>query len=47
MKGRPSGMEKTDIGHPPCPVTDLRGGHVERVDVGTLLAVHLDGDEIG
>ena len=44
-KGRPSGVQKTDMGQPPEPVSGLGGRHVDGVDVGTLLAVDLDRDE--
>ena len=41
-KGSPSGVRKTVIGQPPCPVSADDRVHVERVDVRPLLAVDLD-----
>ena len=36
---------KTVIGHPPLPGHGLGRLHVDRIDVGSLLAVDLDADE--
>ena len=43
---RPSGVRNTVIGQPPWPVIALHGLHVDRVEVGPLLAVDLDVDEV-
>ena len=44
-RARPSGVRKTVSGQPPWPVERDDGVHVDRVDVGPLLAVDLDVDE--
>ena len=45
-EGRRSGVRKTVIGQPPWPVMHLHGRHVNLIEVGPFLAVHLDADEV-
>ena len=42
----PSGVRKSESGQPPLPGHHLDGLHVDVVDVGPLLAVDLDRDEV-
>ena len=44
--GSPSGVRKTVIGQPPCPISAIDRVHVDGVDVGPLLAVDLHADEV-
>jgi hypothetical protein len=46
MEGAPVGIEPHAHGPAAVAVQGLHGGHVDRVHVGALLPVHLDGDEI-
>ena len=44
--GSPSGVRKTVIGQPPWPERATHRVHVDRVDVGPLLAIDLDVHEV-